>query len=79
MEVLEEKGEEPDLDASLDVSQALGRLPEDDRLVLQLYYFEDMPVKEIAAALDLTPEAVRMRLSRGRKRFRKQYEQEVRL
>lgn len=73
-EALEDRGEEPDLDTSLTVNQVLERLSEDDRLVLQLFYFEDMAVKDIARVLNQTQEAVRMRLSRGRKRFREQYE-----
>lgn len=69
-----ETGEEPDLDGPLDVGRALDTLSQEDRLVLQLYYFEDMAVKDIGEALELSPEAVRMRLSRGRKRFRAQYQ-----
>lgn len=72
-----EIGIEPDLDTALDVDRALSRLPEDDRLILQLYYFEDLPVNEIAKALGIKAEAVRMRLSRGRKRFKEQYEKEA--
>ncbi len=64
---------EGDGDASLDVRSAMARMSDGDRLLLQLFYFEDLPVKEIAKALSLTPEAVRMRLSRCRKRFREQY------
>ncbi len=75
-EFVEETGESPDLDVSLDVGRALERLGKDDRLVLQLFYFEDMPVREIASALGLSPQAVRMRLSRGRKRFKEQYGKE---
>lgn len=70
----EERGEQRDWDTPIDVGRALSALPEDDRLVLQLFYFEDMPVKAIAQSLGLTPQAVRMRLSRSRKRFRQQYE-----
>ena len=54
------------------------QLSEDDRLVLQLFYFEDMSVREIAQVLSVKPEAVRMRLTRSRKRFKQQYETEVR-
>ncbi len=72
-----EEGVSMDLDTSLDVRGALGELPENDRLLLQLFYFEDMSVQEISQALSLKPEAVRMRLTRSRKRFRKQYERAV--
>ena len=78
VERLAEEGEEKDLDTPLDVREALWRLSQDDRLLLQLFYFEDLSVKEIAQVLSVTPEAVRMRLTRGRKRFAEQYETEVR-
>lgn len=73
----EEQGREPDLDVSLDVRETLKRLGAEDRLILQLYYFEDMSVGEIARALSLAPPTVRMRLTRGRRRFQKQYEKEA--
>ena len=63
-----------DRDEALDVQQSLARLSEDDRLILQLFYFEDMSVRDIAKVLSIRQDAVRMRLSRSRKRFRKQYE-----
>lgn len=73
-EYAKERGKEPDWDIALDVNRAMDLLAEEDRLVLQLFYFEDMRVKDIARALDITSEAARMRLSRGRKRFKEQYE-----
>ncbi|WP_435020333.1 RNA polymerase sigma factor [Tundrisphaera sp. TA3] len=48
------------------VRDALGRLPESYRVPLILYYREDRSVAEVAAALDLSEEAVRQRLARGR-------------
>lgn len=57
----------------LDVRAALQKLPEEDRLILQFFYFEDMPVKEIAEVFSITPEAARMRLSRARQRFKEIY------
>ena len=61
-------------DEALDVQRTLQQISVDDRLVLQLFYFEDMSIREIATALSIKQEAVRMRLSRSRKRFQKQYE-----
>lgn len=72
----DQAAEDPDRDQALDVRDALGRLSQEDRLVLQLFYYEGMPVKDIASALETSQEAVRMRLSRGRKRFRKAYGEE---
>jgi RNA polymerase sigma-70 factor (ECF subfamily) len=48
------------------VFDALHGLPETYRSVLHLFYFEDLPVKAIAALLELEPGAVKTRLSRGR-------------
>ena len=74
----EEEAEESDLDTPLDVRETLSRLSQDDRLLLQLFYFEDLSVREISRILVLTPGTVRMRLTRGRKRFAEQYRAEVR-
>jgi RNA polymerase sigma-70 factor (ECF subfamily) len=48
------------------VFQALSQLPPDYRIVLHLFYFEDLPTAEIAQVLGLEIGAVKMRLSRGR-------------
>lgn len=52
------------------VWQALQSLPEEYRLPLYLFYFEELPTGQIAKALSLRPGAVRMRLSRGREKLR---------
>lgn len=75
-EELEEQGREPEYDTALDVNRALSHLSDGDRLILQFFYFQDMSVKEIAGVLGIAPEAVRMRLSRSRKRFKEQYGKE---
>ena len=54
------------------VWQALRALPEDYRLPLYLFYFEELSTGEIAKALSLRPGTVRMRLSRGREQLRTQ-------
>ena len=45
-------------------------LPEKMRLVVHLFYFEEMKVREIARALDLTEQNVKTRLSRARDKLR---------
>ena len=40
-----------------------------------MYYYEEMGVKEIAAALGMGESAVNTRLSRGRERLRRQLQQ----
>ena len=49
---------------------AVLRLPEDQRLVVMLYYYEDLPVAEIAKTLSVPQGTVKSRLSRGRDRLR---------
>jgi RNA polymerase sigma-70 factor (ECF subfamily) len=48
---------------------AVDALPEHYRLVLLLFYFEDMSVAHIARALSLSISAVKVRLHRGRERL----------
>ena len=49
---------------------AVLRLPEDQRLAVMFYYYEDMPVAEIAKTLGVAQGTVKSRLSRGRERLR---------
>ena len=53
-----------------DLWEELRRLPEKDRTVLHLYYYEDMTTEEIARLLDRSPATVRSQLMRGRDRLR---------
>lgn len=52
------------------VWQAMQALPEDYRLPIYLFYFEELSTDEIARALSIRPGTARMRLSRGRERLR---------
>lgn len=45
---------------------ALGQLPDDHRIVLELYYWEEMPAPQIAELLHVSPITVRTRLHRAR-------------
>jgi RNA polymerase sigma-70 factor (ECF subfamily) len=49
---------------------ALNQLPESLKTTLYLFYFEDLPVAQIADILGLEQGAVKMRLSRGRAMMR---------
>jgi RNA polymerase sigma-70 factor, ECF subfamily len=53
-----------------DVRQALRRLPHEDRLVVSLYFYLDMPVQEVAAVAGTSVEATRQRLYRAIRRLR---------
>ena len=50
--------------------RAIEELPEDDRVVLYLRHFLDLPEREIAAAIGKRPGTVKSRLSRARGRLR---------
>ena len=54
-----------------DLWEELRRLPERDRTVLHLYYYEDMTTEEIAQMLDRNPATVRSQLLRARARLKK--------
>lgn len=53
-----------------DVREALRRLSHDDRLVVSLYFYVDMPVDEVAAVLGVSLEAARKRLYRAIRKLR---------
>ena len=55
---------------------AVRALPEDQRLAVLLYYYEDMPVAEIARTLGIAQGTVKSRLSRGRDRLRQMLREE---
>jgi RNA polymerase sigma factor (sigma-70 family) len=53
-----------------DLHDALARLSDLDRELLQLWAWEGLGPQEIAVALDLTPNAVSIRLTRARQKLR---------
>lgn len=55
--------------AADDTLPVLMQLDEKYRLILYMFYYEELSVREIAAALGLTATAVTSRLSRGRKKL----------
>lgn len=58
----------------LDILSALQTLPAIHREVLTLFYFEDMPVAEMAVALEVAPGTVLSRLDRAREGLRRRME-----
>jgi RNA polymerase sigma-70 factor (ECF subfamily) len=66
-------GSEPDTDAA-DLARALSRLPERLRIAVVLHYVADCPVKEVAHIVGASEAAVRMRLTRARRRLREMLE-----
>ena len=60
----------PDRYADPDLQVALRQLPEAQRAAVILFYYADLPVREIATRLGSNGLAVRANLSRGRRRLR---------
>jgi RNA polymerase sigma-70 factor (ECF subfamily) len=67
------KTDHDDIDADQAASvlyALLSRLPDADRLVLTLMYFDDCSIKDIAARMGWTTPAVKMRAMRARKKIK---------
>ena len=67
---VEPQGAQADEVASLELRAALRRLGYDDRLVLVLRYYVDLPYEEIADQLHISPKAARTRAERALKKLR---------
>ncbi len=55
---------------NLDLRRALDAMPQEDKAVIELKYFEDMKLTEIAEILDENVNTVKSRLYRGLKKLR---------
>lgn len=55
---------------NFDVFNAIMSLPRKERLVVHLFYYEDMPLQEIAEITKSKPSAVKTRLYRARKHLK---------
>ena len=60
------EGDDPDL------AEAIGALREEDAELLRLWAWEQLTPAEIAAVLDVTPNAVSIRLHRAREKLREE-------
>lgn len=72
----EQQSYETNLDEKLDVKQTMSALKDNYRLVLTLYYVNDIPIKEIAKLLETNENTIKTRLSRGREQFKSVYNNE---
>lgn len=54
---------------SSDIREAVDLLDEDLRIVILLFYYEDIPQKEIAKILNLKHGTVRSRISRAKEKL----------
>ena len=59
-----------DMAQSVDLRQALSQLNHDDRLVIVLRYYLDLPIEEVGQTLGITPQATKSRLHRAIGRLR---------
>jgi RNA polymerase sigma factor (sigma-70 family) len=66
----EGEGRSTDLAGAVDLRRALLRLGHEERLVVVLRYYLDMPFEEIAATLGISPKAARTRVERAVHRLR---------
>ncbi len=69
-----EKPVEYQWEPSMDVRAALNGVSDSDRLLLTLFYVEDMSQRDIAQALGATVDGVKQRLARAKRHFKASYE-----
>ena len=73
MNEAEEASQFYDFSTDLEFNDLLKTLPEDSRLIFQMYYGEQFSIGEIAQLLHMNENTVKTRLSRGRGVYKKLY------
>ncbi len=63
----------PDVIQKAAISAVIRRMRPEQRLVLILFYWEDLSCEELAMVLDISVSAAKMRLKRAREEFQRQY------
>lgn len=58
-----------DIERKKILNEALLKLKEDERIILTLFYFEELPIKEIIKVVNLTEDNVKIKLFRARKKL----------
>ena len=58
------------------ITKQVEDLPEEQRAAVTLYYYEDLPVAEIARVLGVAQGTVKSRLGRARQRLKEQLQEE---
>lgn len=76
LETIELERVAPGPEADHSLWQMVQTLPQDQREAVVLFYYEDLPVKEISQIVGAAPGTVRVRLSRAREQLRKLLEVE---
>jgi RNA polymerase sigma-70 factor (ECF subfamily) len=72
-----EAGEGVPFEDVLSLRDAVERLPDEDRLILKMYYFDGLSYRSIAAALGIGVEAVSAALGRARTRLKESLKEQA--
>lgn len=64
-----------DCEERMSLWSAVMRLPEEQKAVVTLFYYEDLPIRAISEVLGITQGTVKTRLSRARGRLRQMLDQ----
>ena len=64
-----------DCEERMSLWSAVMRLPEEQKAVVTLFYYEDLPIRAISEVLGVTQGTVKTRLSRARGRLRQMLDQ----
>lgn len=59
-----------EIDLRIDLAKAVDALPESYRAAMVMHYYEDIPVADVAARLEISEAAAKVRLHRGREAVR---------
>ncbi|MGF1559235.1 MAG: RNA polymerase sigma factor [Flavobacteriaceae bacterium] len=57
------------MDRKTAIRAAIGKLPENDAVIITLHYFEELSLKEISEVMSLEANTIKVRLFRSRKRL----------
>ena len=68
-----ETGQEDDNDEKIIVNSIISEMSESSRLILTLFYYEDLSVRDISEVLGISQGAVKTRLNRSRNQFKEIY------
>jgi RNA polymerase sigma-70 factor, ECF subfamily len=58
------------VDSDVDLRRQLGQLPTNERAALYLFYYMDLPLKDVARVLKISPQAAKSRVHRAVTRLR---------
>ena len=73
LDVVEAEQGKEDAYENVDLQRALDMLPKEDKAVIELKYFEDMKLTEIAEVLNENVNTIKSRLYRGLKKLRVEF------